>query len=239
MRSLRCVANGTMRGTVVARPGGTGDLLAIEVRARRTLTTNGTYGRARSRVTLELTPAAPGKLIGTVRARGRVTLNGRSRPCSMRETVTLRSRAALAAPGALATDPLAPRVGLVESRIAPRVPGAIALTGRRDGTVHGFWFAHQTCRSGTKRSAADLVNVIERFRIRADGSFRHREVSIIRRRVPEGRSRVRFVATISGRIGADGVARGRIAVQSRDRVAGFDDLVCRTPSTAFTAAPAA
>jgi hypothetical protein len=240
LRSDRCVTNGTLRGVVTVHPGGTGDLQALEVRARKTLATRTAVGRTRARVTVTLTPGAPGLLVGTVEARGRVTLRGRSRPCRMRETVIVRSRAALATPpGPLSTDPAALRTGIVESRIAPRVRGAIAIAKRRDGSFHGFWSVHQTCRSGTKRSADDFVNVGKRFRVRADGSFRGRERFTRTERVPEGRFRLRFTATISGRIGPDGVARGRVAIRSSSTLTGYTDLVCTVPSTPFAAAPAA
>jgi hypothetical protein len=237
VRSDRCVANGTLRGTIVPQAGGVGDLLALGVRARGTVTTSGSHGRTRARVTLDLAPAAPGVLVGTVRAEGRVTRNGRRRACRMRESVTLRSRAALGTPGAFSTDPLALRTGIVESRIAPRVPGSIALIGRADGAVHGFWRIHVSCRSGSKRSADDVVNLNRRFRVRADGGFRDREVFVSRTRVKGGTRVIRFVATISGRIAADGVARGRVRLQTRDREPGYLDLVCSSPSVPFTAAP--
>jgi len=240
VRSERCVANGTLRGTVVPQPGGVGELQTLQVRAAKTLTTSGTYGRTRARVSVTLSPGAPGLLVGTVEARGRVTLRGRTRACTMRETVSVRSRAALAAPAAPSSvAPGATRTGILESAIAPRARGAIALTGRRDGYVHGFWVAHQSCRSGTKRSAEDVVNIIRRFRVRANGTFRDREVATTTLGTGKNRSRLRFVATISGRIGADGVARGRIEVRSRSTLKGYVDLVCTTPSTPFTAAPAA
>jgi hypothetical protein len=81
------------------------------------------------------------------------------------------------------------------------------------------------------------VNVGKRFRVRKDGSFRGREVFNRSRRVKARRNHFRFVATISGRIGPDGVARGRIAIRSRDRLTGYQDLVCVVPSTPFAAAP--
>jgi hypothetical protein len=240
LRSDRCTVNGTLRGTVTAQPGGTGELLALSVAARRTVTTDLTKGRSRTRVTVALAPAAPGVLVGTVEARGRVTLRGRSRPCRMRETVTVRSRAALSTPPAPAsTAPGIPRTGIVETRVTPGARGAIALAPRSDGSLHGFWTFHQTCRSGSKRSADDQVNVAKRFRVRADGSFRARESVVTRNRVKGGRERLHFVATISGRIDPDGVARGTVSMRSRSRLAGYDDLVCRMPSTPFAAAPTA
>jgi hypothetical protein len=238
VRSDRCVVNGTLRGVVSVQPGGVGDLQALRVGARRTLTTKASTGRTRARVSVALVPGAPGLLVGTVEARGRVTLHGRTRACAMRERVSVRSRAALAAPaGPLSADPGASRTGIVDSVISPRVPGAVAITKRPDGSLHGFWSLHQTCVSGTKRSSDDFVNVGKRFRVRKDGSFRGREVFTRSARVKEGRSRFRFVATITGRIGDDGVARGRVTVRSRDELTGYIDLVCTVPSTPFAAAP--
>jgi hypothetical protein len=240
LRSDRCTVNGTLRGTTTVQPGGTGDLLALSVTARRTITTDITRGRTRARVSVALTPAAPGVLVGTVEARGRVALRGRNRPCRMREAVTVRSRAVLATPPAAATTaPAVLRTGIVETRVTPGVRGAIALAPRSDGSLHGFWTFHQTCRSGSKRSADDFVNVAKRFRVRADGSFRSRESVVTRNRVKGGRERLHFVATISGRIGPDGVARGTVSMRSRSRLKGYDDLVCRMPSTPFAAAPTA
>lgn len=240
VRSDRCVVNGTLRGVVSVQPGGAGDLQALTVSARRTIVSRTTLGRARARVTVTLAPGAPGLLVGTVEARGRVTLGGRSRACAMRRTVSVRSRAALATPpGPLSTDPGATRTGIVESKIDPNVRGAIALTKRRDGSIHGFWIVHQTCRSGSKRSADDVVNSGKRFRVRKDGTFRGREVHVTSGRTPKGRFRLRYVATISGRIDADGVARGRVAISSRETETGFFPLVCRAPSTPFAAAPMA
>jgi hypothetical protein len=238
VRSDRCVVNGALRGTTEARPGGVGDLQTVAVTASRVVVTKLTTGRSRTRVTVTLTPGGPGLLVGTVEARGRVTLRGRSRPCVLREAVTVRSRAALATPLAPATtDVAATRTGVVGLRLAGRVPGAIALTKRRDGSIHGLWSVHQTCRSGSKRSADDYVNVGKRFRIRKDGTFRGRESFTRTKRLGKRRSRLRFVATISGRIDADGIARGRIAVHSREKEAGYYDLVCTVPSTPFAAAP--
>jgi hypothetical protein len=240
IRSDRCVVNGELHGTAVKQPGGAPSLHAVTVAARRTVTTRSTPGRSRARLSVALAPVAPGVLVGTVQARGRVTLRGRTRRCALRETVTVRSRAALASPSAgLTTDPGATRAGLVETPISPRVRGAIALARRADGRIHGLWSVHQTCRSGPKRSADDYVNVAKRFRVRADGSFRARESVVTRNRVKGGLERLHFVATISGRIGPDGVARGTVSVRSRSRLKGYDDLVCRMPSTPFAAAPAA
>jgi hypothetical protein len=240
VRSARCVVNGTMRGVVTAQPGTVGDQLAVGVTARRTLTTRLEAGRSRARVTVALAPAAPGVLRGTVAARGTVTVGGRRRACVLRETVVLRSRAALGSPlTALTTAASAPRTGLVETTVPPRVRGSIAITKRRDGAYHAIWSVHQSCRSGSKRSTGDYVNLGRRFRVRADGSFRGREVTTRRGRTAEGRFHFRFVATISGRIDADGVARGRVAVSSRRKETGYYDLVCRMPSTPFAAAPSA
>jgi hypothetical protein len=240
IRSDRCVANGELRGRVVEQPGGAPSLHAVTVTARRTVTTQSVPGRSRTRLSVTLAPVAPGVLAGTVEARGRVTLRGRTRSCALRETVTVRSRAALITPGAgLTTDPGATRSGLVETPIKPGVRGAIAIAKRADGSLHGLWSVHQTCRSGPKRSAGDFVNLQKRFRVRADGSFRVRESVVSRNRVEGGRERLHFVSTISGRIDPDGVARGTVSMRSRSKLKGYDDLVCRMPSTPFAAAPAA
>lgn len=239
-RTDGCTVNGVLRGTVAAQPGGAGDLLAPSVTARKTVVTSLTRGRSRVRVTVTLTPAAPGVLVGTVETRGRVTLDGRSRPCNLREAVTVRSRAALRAPQApLTTAPGVLRTGIVETRMAPRVRGAISLVPRADGSIHGFWSFHQSCRSGPKRSSDDFMNLQKRFRVRADGSFRARESIVTHNRLEDGVERLHFVSTISGRIGPDGVARGRVSTRSRSRLKGYDDLLCRMPSTTFAAAPTA
>jgi hypothetical protein len=84
IRSDRCVANGELRGRVVEQPGGAPSLHAVTVTARRTVTTQSVPGRSRTRLSVTLAPVAPGVLAGTVEARGRVTLRGRTRSCALR-----------------------------------------------------------------------------------------------------------------------------------------------------------
>lgn len=239
IRSPRCVVNGTLRGTVTQQPGGSGDLLALSVTAKGTRTTPFGAGRTRARLRVELGPAAPGVLGGTVTARGTTRIRGRSRACSLTQAVRLTSRAVLTAPAApFSADPAAPRVGVVSSTISPRVKGAIAITRRADGTYHGLWSLRERCVSGSRRTIGDYVNVGRRFPVRANGAFRGREVSTYAFRQDGERVRGRYVATISGRIGPDGVARGRVAVTLRQTKTGnYLPYTCRTGSLPFAAAP--
>lgn len=239
IRSPRCVANGTLRGTVALQPGGVGEQLALRVVARRTVTTLYGERRSRARIAVSLAPAAPGDLAGTVTARGRTTTaGGGSRSCVLRERVRLRSRTALTAPLApLSVDRAALRTGIVEQTIAPKVRGSIAIVRRTDGAFHALWTVHERCVSGPKRTADDYVNVAKRFRVAADGSFRGREVFVDSGRRDGGHFRQRFVATIRGRFLPDGTVRGTVTADSRLRETGFSDLVCTSPASSFVAAP--
>lgn len=232
-RTRPCNATTTLTGRVTVVPGGDEEHLALTVDGSRKIRNS----KKHLDYAVALRPAAPGVLTGVASMRGTIRDGKRVYRCNATSTVTVRSRSVLAAPlQPSPTDASLPRVGVLSSTVAPRVKAAIAITKRADGGYHAIWSEHVSCASGSKRSSFDSVNFAPRFRIRADGTFRARETVHERAKTKKGRSTYTFVGRISGRIDADGVARGAVSTSSRYRETGYRDLVCRG-SASFMAAP--
>ncbi|CAB4914657.1 unannotated protein [freshwater metagenome] len=229
----RCLATRTLTGTVTPGAGGGPEHLVLAVDARRKVRSKA----ERLDFTVALRSAAPGLLAGTASVRGTIRQGGRTLRCDVERFVVVRSRSALEAPLApLTTDPAAMRTGVLLSPVAPRAQAAIVIARREDGFHHAAWTQHLTCTVGSERTAFDAPNFAPRFRVRADGSFRGREVLRTRVRIQGERVSRVFTSTIEGRIGADGIARG--AVQVSERISGAGGaLTCEVPRTAFAAAP--
>lgn len=230
----RCGTAETLRGRVVQQAGGTAEHLAISVEASRRVRNR----RERLDYLVALRPASPGVLVGTAAVRGTFRNGRRTIRCNASSAVTVRSRSTLVAPPQpFSTDAALPRLGVFRSTISPRVLAAIAITKRVDGFHHAMWTERIRCVSGGRRSSFETVDVVPRFRIRADGSFRGRHVVTDRGRDENGRYVLRFVGTVRGRIGADGIARGVATSSSRFRQRGFYDKVCSIGTVRFEAAP--
>lgn len=236
LTSKRCGYSDTVRGTVTPGTGGDAEHLVLAVAGTRKVRSK----KAHLDFGIALQSAAPGVLSGTATVRGtyKRASDGHTVRCNLTSAVLLRSRSALNAPlQALSTDSAVPRVGVLASTIQPKVRAAIAITKRADGFHHAIWTAHVSCRSGSKRSADDPVFFAPRFRIAADGTFRGRERTTYRSTRKHRRIAYRFLGVIKGRIDPDGVARGTVTTTSRYRETGYHDLVCRTPTSSFAAAP--
>jgi hypothetical protein len=223
-----------MTGVVTMGAGGDAEHLVLAVEASRRIRNR----RVRLDYAVSLRSVAPGVLAGTASVQGTIRSGGSTGRCAISSPVTLRSRSALSTPlQALPTDPALTRTGILSATVAPRVRAAIAITKRADGYHHAIWAMHLSCRTGSRRTSFDTLNLAPRFRVRADGTFRKREVS--RRRGTQGGRRIdsTFVGTISGRIDPDGIARGTVSVTERVRRPGSPARVCRMPRTSFAAAP--
>jgi hypothetical protein len=230
----RCGTAETLRGRVTPAPGGNAEYLAIAVDAARKVRNR----REHLDYAVSLRPAAPGVLSGTASVRGTFRNGRRTIRCNATSPVTLRSRSAVTTPLQTSpTDPALPRTGILASTVQPRVLASIAITKRTDGWHHAMWTEHISCVSGGTRSSFETVDLVPRFRVRTDGTFRGREVVRERGRTKDGPYRYTFVGTIRGRIGADGIARGTATSRSRYRQKGFYDKVCSLGRTTFAAAP--
>ena len=230
----RCGTAETLRGRVTPAPGGDAEYLTLAVDAARKVRNR----REHLDYAVALRPVVPGVLSGTASVRGTFRNGRRTIRCNASSAVTLRSLSALTAPPqALSTDPARPRVGILASTVQPRVLASIAITKRADGWHHAMWTEHISCVSGGKRSSFETVELVPRFRVRADGTFRSREVVRRRGRTKDGPYRYTFVGTIRGRIDGDGIARGTATSRSRYRQKGFYDKVCTLGRRTFAAAP--
>jgi hypothetical protein len=238
----KCFTNSeTRRATTTVVPGAVGDHVTLNVAGTVRFKRRQRYGTVRTRVRIDLKAVAPGVLQGTVKVSGDPIRSSR-RPlnCSQTTNVQVRSQASLAAPLApMTADPAALRTGFVALSRSPRVPGAIAIAKRSDGYHHAYWTLRMRCRSAGKTTTLINVNYGRRFRVRADGTFRGRELLVRRGKRRDDRWTRRIVLTIKGRIDPDGVARGTVA--SADRLSWrrgrFYGRSCRMPATAFAAAP--
>lgn len=234
LNDSHCKAGRAMSGTVTPGAGGDAEHLVLGVEAVRKVRNR----RVRLDYAVSLRSVAPGVLAGTASVRGTIRDGRSTARCRQSASVVLRSRSALNAPlQPLSTDPASTRVGILGATIAPRVKAAFAIAKRADGYHHAMWTMHLSCVQGSRRFSFDTPNFAPRFRIRADGSFRGREVRRGSGKNEDGRFTRTFVGTISGRIDPDGIARGTVSVRERSRVDGDPVRVCTLPRTSFAAAP--
>lgn len=234
MNDSRCAAGRTLAGTVTPGAGGNAEHLVLNVEAKRKVRNR----RVRLDYAVSLRSPAPGVLAGTVSVRGTIRGGNSLGRCRQSASVLLRSRSALNAPlQSLTNDPATTRVGVLGATIAPRVRAAIAITKRADGYHHAMWTMHLSCVQGSRRFSFDTLNFAPRFRVRADGTFRGRDVSRRRGQNEKGRFTTTFNGTISGRIDPDGIARGTVAVRERSRVGDNPVRTCVMSRTPFAAAP--
>jgi hypothetical protein len=228
------------RGTSTVAPGGPEFFDNASVHAARTLRYRDAYGTSRMRMTVDLTPASPGVMQGTVRLKGRAAETRRGFACDVTSRVVVRSSQSLFAPLAPATTAaVALRTGIVQQGLSPRVPAAIAMVGRPDGRVHVTWSYRRRCVSAGKRYWSQGYLSIRRFAVRADGSFGTTVRGSNRNRYRGDRYVSRYTSTISGRIGSDGIARGRVSTRTSLKFDGGKRYGerCNSGSRKFVAAP--
>jgi hypothetical protein len=237
----RCGMGGAIpRARAAAAPGGQGAYAALTVRGRRTQRYRSRFGTTKLTATVDLSPASPGVLSGTLRVTGTARDARRPHRCDVSVPIVVRSHQALLAPLAPGTtDVAAPRTGLVGAMIRPRVPASIALTRRADGRMHAVWSYSLRCRSGRASQTVAGYETARAFAVRADGSFRSTERGALRGRDGGGRFVTRFAAVVRGRVDADGIARGTVSnTQTTKRPGGRGAAVrCRTGNRRFVAAP--
>lgn len=226
--------------TATVVPGGQGFYETLAVRARKTQRYRSRYGRTTLTASVALAPSSPGVLAGTLRVTGTTRDARRPYRCRIALPIVVRSHQSLLAPLAPgSTDPAVPRTGLVDTRLRPKVPGAIAITKRTDGRFHAAWSLHYTCRSGGRSTVFEGYETARRFPVASDGSFTATETGSSRGVDRGVRYTFRYRSRITGRIGSDGVARGRVDNVQSTRYAGGrrPSESCRTGGRDFAAAP--
>lgn len=237
----RCGMGGAIpRARAAVAPGGQGAYAALTVHGRRAKRYRSRYGTTTLTATLDLAPASPGVLRGTLRVTGTARDTRRPYRCDVSVPIVVRSHQALLAPlGPATTDVAALRTGLVAATTRRRVPEAIALTRRPDGRMHAIWSFTLKCRAGRSSRTLEQYETARAFPVRADGSFRGVERGSLRGRDASGRFTTRFAAVIRGRIDADGLARGTVNnTQTATRPGSRGARVrCHTGSRRFVAAP--
>lgn len=237
----RCGMGGAIpRARAAVAPGGQGAYAALTVHGRRTKRYRSRYGTTTLTATLDLAPASPGVLGGTLRVTGTARDTRRPYRCDVSVPIVVRSHTALLAPlTAVTTDVAALRTGLVGDTIRPRVPDSIALIRRTDGRMHAMWGFRLRCRSGRSSQPLEQYETARAFAVHADGSFGGMERGTLRGRDGDGPFATRFAAVIRGRIDADGLARGTVSnTQTTTRPGGRAASVrCRTGTRRFVAAP--
>lgn len=237
----RCGMGGAIpRARAAVVPGGQGAYAALTVHGQRTKRYRSRYGTTTLTATLDLAPASPGVLGGTLRVTGTARDTRRPYRCDVSVPVVVRSHQALLAPLAPGTtDVAALRTGLVDGTVRPRVPASIALIRRADGRMHAVWSFVLRCRSGRRTETVEQYETARAFAVRADGSFGGTERGSIRGRDGRGGFTTRYAAVIRGRIDADGLARGTVNnTRTTTRPGGRGASVrCRTGNRRFVAAP--
>lgn len=237
----RCGAGASITtATSSVAPGGQEFYESATAHGRRTQRYRSRHGTTKLTITVDLAPAAPGVMSGTVRVTGTARDTRRPYRCALALPVVVRSHQSLLTPLAAATtDPAVPRTGLVSAHLSPKVRGAIAITRRADGRLQALWSFREQCRAGAKHYPFQGYESAKRFAIRADGSFSGVERGRQRGSYRGDRYVSRSEARITGRIGPDGIARGRVSNTSSLTFAGGKRVGerCRTGSQTFVAAP--
>ncbi|MEV4422463.1 hypothetical protein AB0L40_21175 [Patulibacter sp. NPDC049589] len=221
-------------------PGGQGFYQAVTAHGRKTRRYASRYGTTKLTATVDLAPSSPGVLAGTLQVDGVARDTRRPITCRISVPVVVRSHQSLLAP--LAPGPIgpsSPRTGLVDVTIGARVPGSIAITRRADGRSQAIWTFRYRCRVGSRRITSDGYETSKRFAVRSNGSFRGVERRTLRGRYRGHAYVFRYSGVLSGRIGSDGIARGRVR-DTTTRVFPDGKYLterCDTGSRRFVAAP--